>query len=139
MKIDYATKRDLRWLSKEIKDLKKKEILNSIKNKEIIIARINKKPVGSLKYCLFWSRFPMIEAIWVEEKYQRKGIGKKLFNSLERIAKTKRQKIVMSSYESKAKHSASFHKSLGFKIAGVINNFKPIQKDKEVIVIKRIK
>lgn len=81
----------------------------------IFIAKHDGKSVGLLTYTLWWGNTAFLELIHIQDKFQRKGIGKSLLKNAASEIKFKKLKILTSSCEQTNNDSHSFHKALGFE------------------------
>lgn len=136
--ISFATSDDLGYLTSR-EDIAEDVIVKKIKNEEYIVAKNNDVPVGYLRFSFFWSKIPYIDIIKVEENYRKQGIGSRLLEFLEKYAVEKGQTIIMSSSQKDETEPQEWHRRMGFREAGIIKNFSPIQDVPEIIFIKEVK
>ena len=139
MDINFADESATGYLIKNDNHCKEDMILSKIKRKEYIIAKNNDEFVGFLRFGYLWSKIPYIEVIAVEDEHQRKGIGKAMLMFLEDHARKIGEKIILSSSEEAESAPQEWHKHMGFKKAGRIDDLKPVQESPEIIFIKKIK
>lgn len=139
LKISIADEKDLRYLLKNDRHIKRKTILKKIKLGEYIIGKLKNEYVGFLRFGYFWSAIPCIEVIGVEEEHRRKGIGRETVKFLENIAKKNKQKFVISSSTGNEKDPQNWHKKIGFKEIGKLKQLNYPSKIPEVFFIKKIK
>ena len=135
--IDFATQGDLNWI-KQNDHLKSENVVQKIDKKEYIVAKINNKPIGYLRFSLFWSEIPYIDIITVEDEHKRQGVGKAMLDFLERYAIKNNIKVVMSSSQQDEAQPQEWHRKMGFKDAGAIEHFQPIQDVPEIIFLKKL-
>ena len=133
IKIRFANLSDLAWLNRHEKWVSKSTKKQNIEQKQYIVVELNSKLIGALRYELWWGHLPFLAIIWVEDEYQKKGIGKSLLNFLEEyLRKNKYSKLLSSSDDSGAQ---KWHLKVGFKKSGYIDN---LQKEKEVVFFKEL-
>ena len=77
----------------------------------------NKKPVGILRYNLFWDNIPFCTMLFISCDYQKRGYGKKLMEYWESDMKAKGYGMVLTStqVDEEAQH---FYRKLGYKDCG---------------------
>ena len=134
--VSFADISDLFWIVENDTHIPKEIIERKLQENEYLIARMNGEPVGCLRFGLLWSMIPFIEVIWVEDRFQRRGIGRELVCCLEDHARSKRQKIIMSSSQADEPDAQAFHRSIGFRDAGALSDMRPLQSVTEVFFVK---
>ena len=134
--VDFASKDDEAWLFDNDASLARNIIQAKIERREYIIAKGDERYLGFLRLSYLWSFIPFIEVIAVEDVYQRQGVGKKMVSLLEEFARQQGQQLIMSSSDDAG--AQEWHRRIGFEQAGAITDFEPIQKDPEIIFIKRL-
>ncbi|MCG8541714.1 MAG: GNAT family N-acetyltransferase [Clostridia bacterium] len=92
-------------------------LYRKIKDNEVIIAKIDNRIIGWLRYGYFWDSIPFMNMLMIDKRYRRKGIGKSMVEFWEKEMKVKGYKTLMTSSLSKelAQH---FYRKLGYKDAG---------------------
>ena len=88
-----------------------------IKEKEIIIVKINNQIIGWLRFGFFWDFIPFISMLVINQEYRSKGVGKKLVQYWENEMKNKKNKLVMTSTLSN-EEAQHFYRKLGYVDAG---------------------
>ena len=111
---------------------------NKVKAGEYIIAKVADEPVGCLRFGHFWSTIPHIEVIWVEDRFQRRGIGQAMVCFLEDHARARGQKLIMSSSQADEPGAQAFHRKIGFRDAGALVDLRPLQNVTEVVFVKEV-
>ena len=122
IKIRYAGKDDLIWLSENDEHISMDIIKNKIKNKEIYIVENNKKNIGWLRYNLFWDNVPFMTMIYLLEECRKLGIGTKLIKYWENEMKQNGYKSVLTSTQSNEEEQ-HFYRKMGFKEIGGFKYF----------------
>jgi ribosomal protein S18 acetylase RimI-like enzyme len=125
MKNEYI--KDFSNISGETININKKQIINEFeetlkkRNTNIIMIEVNKEIVGFMK--LNWMKskiknFAYLEDIFVKEKYQGKGYGKKLFREFMKIGKEKKVEKMGLGTRIENKRAIEMYKKYGFEIIG---------------------
>jgi phosphinothricin acetyltransferase len=90
----------------------------------VIIAEINDVVVGFGSFGIFrpWQayQYSVEHSIYVDEKAQGKGIGKKLLGQLINLATQQKYKTMIAGVDATNKNSIEFHKKVGFVEVGII-------------------
>lgn len=117
MKIEYANETDLNIINEYDEHISKEELLKSILDKRVTVAKDNDKIIAWTRYNLFWDNTPFLNMIFVLEEHRNSGIGKTLLDFWEKDMKNKNFKRVMTSTLSNetAQH---IYRNLGYKDAG---------------------
>ena len=110
-----------------------------IKEKRLILACTNKKPVGLLHFTLNFIDYPVayVELVFVSKTSRRLGIAKKLFNRAEKMIKTKGYAKIFSSTNPSNRISLEMHKKLGYKRCGSIYGIET-PTSREIFVYKNL-
>ena len=89
------------------------ELLLKIRDRRGYIICDNSKPIGVMRYNLFWDSIPFLTLIHFEESYRRKGFGKKSVLAWEKEMQGFGDKMVMTStqVDEEAQH---FYRKLGY-------------------------
>ena len=96
---------------------------NHLKN-ELCIAVENDTVVGIMTHDTHWSHgCNFLSYLYVHKDHRRQGVAKKLVEGFLKISKkNQNEKYVYSSTDVNNNASIKFHLSMGFEIAGTINN-----------------
>lgn len=117
--MDYATGKDKDfWFSLD-RHMSENEFLLKVRDKRGYIIKDDEKPIGVLRYNLFWDNTPFLNLIYIEESYRRKGFGKIAMLHWEDEMHMLGYKVVMTStqVDEDAQH---FYRKLGYKDAGCL-------------------
>jgi L-amino acid N-acyltransferase YncA len=91
----------------------------------VIVAEIAGEVIGFGMYSEFRFReayqFTVEHSVYLDEKFQGKGIGKLLLVRLIELAKTQKMHTMIGVIDSENQDSIAFHKKFGFKTVGVLN------------------
>jgi ribosomal protein S18 acetylase RimI-like enzyme len=99
--------------------LSKNEFQLKIRDKRGYVICDDDKPIGVMRYNLFWDNTPFLTMIYLIEPYRRKGFGRKAMQYWENEMRDLGYKIVMLSTQvnEEAQH---FYRKLGYKDNGGI-------------------
>ena len=117
MIIEYAIESDLDIINEYDKHIAKEELLKSILDNRVTVARDNNKIIAWTRYNLFWDNTPFLNMIFVLEEYRNDGIGKELIEFWENDMRNKGSKMVMTSTLSN-ENAQHFYRKLGYKDSG---------------------
>ena len=97
--------------------LPEKEFDNKVQTKRGYILLLNDKPIGLLRYNLFWDNTPFCTMVFVDWEYQRKGYGRKLIEYWEQDMKAQGYQMLLTStqVDEEAQH---VYRKLGYKDCG---------------------
>ncbi len=99
------------------KHLPEEEFVNKVRDKRGYVLEEDGKPVGLLRYNLFWDNTPFCTLLFVDCPYQKKGYGRLLMEHWEADMKEKGYGMVLTStqVDEEAQH---FYRKLGYKDCG---------------------
>ena len=117
LKIRYLTASDKEFWYRLDKHLPETEFENKVRAKRGYILLLDEKPIGLLRYNLFWDNTPFCTMLFVDPEYQRKGYGKHLMEYWENDMKMQGYKMLLTStqVDEEAQH---FYRKLGYKDCG---------------------
>ncbi len=138
MTIRYAEKADKEfWFSLD-RHLPQAEFDRKIRDNMGYIITEGDKPVGLLRYNLFWDNTPFCSMLYIDPAYQGKGYGKALLSYWESDMKRTGYGMVMTStqVDEVAQH---FYRKNGYKDAGgFVINIPAYEQPMEMIMLKEI-
>ena len=117
MGIRFVRQEDkLFWYSLD-KHLPEGEFNKKVRDNQGYIIFVNDKPVGLLRYNLFWDNTPFCTMLFIEGQYQRQGFGRSLMEHWEKDMKSKGYEMVLTStqVDEDAQH---FYRKLGYRDCG---------------------
>lgn len=138
IKIDYASKRDESFWFELDSHISRDEFELKIRDKRGYVISDEDKPVGIMRYNLFWDIIPFLTFIHFTEAYRGKGLGKQAMIFWESEMKKLEYKMLMTStqVDEEAQH---FYRKLGYKDRGSLFLDKtPFEQAQEVFLIKVI-
>jgi len=118
--ISFATKPDNLFL-KSNTQLPHRTLNQKLLNKEIIVAKSDRKSIGLLILDFLWNHIPFISLIWIDEKYRRLGVGRALLIFLENYLIENNNEPLISSSMENVKDVQAWHQHMGFKECGLIS------------------
>jgi len=138
LKIKYVSKEDKAfWFSLD-KHLSENEFELKIRDKRGYIIYDDEKPVGLMRYNLFWDNIPFLTLIYIHESEQGKGIGKQAMLYWENEMRDIGYKMVMTSTQvnEEAQH---FYRKLGYKDKGALFlDNTPFEQPQEMFMLKNL-
>ncbi len=117
IKICYVQSSDKEfWFSLD-KHLSEIEFYKKVRDKQGYVLFADNLPVGILRYNLFWDNTPFCTLLYISEKYQKNGYGKKLMNfwESEMLSLGYDWLLVSTQSDESAQH---FYRALGYKDCG---------------------
>ena len=117
IKIRYVEASDKEFWYSLDKHLPETEFENKVYTKRGYVLSLNNKPVGLLRYNLFWDSVPFCTMIFIDCQYQGKGYGKQLIQYWENDMKRRGYEMLLTStqVDEKAQH---FYRKLGYTDCG---------------------
>ena len=117
IKIRYVEASDKEFWYSLDKHLPETEFENKVYTKRGYVLSLNNKPVGLLRYNLFWDSVPFCTMIFIDCQYQGKGYGKQLIQYWGNDMKRRGYEMLLTStqVDEKAQH---FYRKLGYKDCG---------------------
>ena len=118
--------------------LPEKEFDHKVQTKRGYILLLNDKPIGLLRYNLFWDNTPLCTMVFVDWEYQRKGYGRKLIEYWEHDMKSQGYQMLLTStqVDEEAQH---VYRKLGYKdCGGFVIDIPEFAQPMEMFFIKSI-
>ena len=125
------------WYSLD-KHLPKQEFENKVRDKRVYVLLDNDKPIGLLRYNLFWDNTPFCTMLFIDSDNQGKGYGKKLMEYWENDMKAQGYGMLLTStqVDEEAQH---FYRRLGYKdCGGFVIDVPGYEQPMEMFMIKAI-
>ena len=97
IQIEYVKNEDKEFWYKLDSHLPESEFEKKIRDKEGYVLFVDSKPVGILRYNLFWDNTPFCTLLFIDWNEQKKGYGKLLINHWEKDMKQQGYGIVLTS------------------------------------------
>lgn len=125
------------WYSLD-KHLPETEFADKVRTKRGYVLLLNEKPVGLLRYNLFWDNTPFCTMLFVDAAYQGNGCGKQLMEHWENDMKTQGYGMLLTSTQADetAQH---FYRKLGYKdCGGLVMDLPCCAQPMELFFVKEI-
>lgn len=125
------------WYSLD-QHLPESEFSNKVRDKRGYVLLENGKPIGLLRYNLFWDNTPFCTMLFIDWAYHNKGYGKKLMEYWETDMKRQGYGIVLTStqVDEDAQH---FYRKLGYKdCGGFVVDIQGYEQPMELFLIKAL-
>lgn len=136
VEIRYAREDDRDFWYSLDKHLPLQQFYNKTRDKTGYVLLEDNKPVGLLRYNLFWDKFPFCTMLFIEQNYQRKGYGRKLMEHWENDMKSKEYGMLLTStqVDEDAQH---FYRKLGYKdCGGLVIDVPEFKQPMELFLVK---
>ncbi len=133
--IRYAAQSDAPyWYSLE-KHMAKSEFDLKVRDRRCYLIGDGDRPVGILRYGLFWDNTPFLNLLYLEEGGRGKGFGTKAMAHWEKEMRALGYEAVMASTQAdeKAQH---FYRKIGYRDCGCL--MADEQEALEIFLIKRV-
>lgn len=114
------------------------EFKKKIRDKQGYILLENNKPIGLLRFHLFWDNTPFCTMLFIDRNYRGKGFGKTLMEYWEADMKSQGYDMLLTStrVDEEAQH---FYRKLGYKDCGsVVIDVPKYEQPMELFLIKAI-
>lgn len=136
--IRYVQLSDKEFWYRLDKHLSNSEFEKKARDKQGYILFEDNKPIGLLRFNLFWDNTPFCTMLFVDWNYQRKGFGKKLVEHWEADMKSQGYGMLLTStrVDEEAQH---FYRKLGYKdCGGFVVEIPEYEQPMEMFLIKAI-
>lgn len=136
--IRYVHNDDKEFWFKLDKHLPEAEFTNKVRDKRGYILSYDNKPVGLLRYNLFWDNTPFCTLLFIDREYRNKGYGKMLMEYWENDMKSQSYGMVLVStqVDEGAQH---FYRKLGYKdCGGLVIDIPRYAQPMEMFMVKAI-
>ena len=118
--------------------LDRNEFNNKVYLKQGFVIEYENKPVGVMRYNLFWDQIPFLNLIYIKDDFHNKGIGRQAMLSWEEEMRKLGHKLVMTStmVEETSQH---FYRKLNYTDCGcLVKNFEPFVETMEMFMMKQL-
>ncbi|GKX66413.1 GNAT family N-acetyltransferase [Inconstantimicrobium mannanitabidum] len=125
------------WYSLD-KHLPNKEFEKKVRDKMGYIILEDEKPIGILRYNLFWDNTPFLTLIFIDWSYHKKGFGRKAMDFWEQEMKNSGYGMIMVStqVDENAQH---FYRKLGYKDCGcLVMDIPQYEQPLEMFMVKAL-
>lgn len=138
IEIRYVRSEDKEFCYSLDKHLPEKEFENKVNSQRGYVLLDDNKPIGVLRYNLFWDNTPFCTMIFIDWDYQGKGYGKKLMEYWEKDMKSQGYGMLLTStqVDEGAQH---FYRKMGYRdCGGLIVNIPGYEQPMEMFMSKGI-
>ena len=117
MEIRFVTSGDKAFWHSLDKHLPEAELDKKVRDRQGYVLLLDGKPVGLLRYNLFWDNTPFCTFLFIEEPYRQQGLGRSLMNRWEQDMKAQGYGMVLTStqVDEEAQH---FYRKLNYRDCG---------------------
>jgi len=117
--IRYASKEDTSFWFTLDRHINESMFEIKIRDKQVYIILDGSKPIGVMRYNLFWDNTPFLTLIALDESYQGKGFGSKAMKCWENEMQKSGYKLIMTSSQSN-EQAQHFYRKLGYLDSGCL-------------------
>ncbi len=138
LEIRYVQLEDKEFWYRLDEYLPEAEFVNKVRDKRGYVLFDDKKPIGLLRYNLFWDNVPFCTMLFIDLNFQGKGYGKALMEYWENDMKAQGYGMILTStqVDENAQH---FYRKLGYKdCGGFIIDIPKYAQPMEMFMIKAI-
>ena len=138
VKIRYLETSDKEFWYTLDRYLSEAEFENKVRTKRGYILLLDDKPIGLLRYNLFWDNTPFCTMLFIDWEYQGKGYGKQLIEYWEMDMKLQGYGMLLTStqVDENAQH---FYRKLGYRdCGGFVVDIPEYAQPMEMFLIKAI-
>lgn len=138
LQIRYVQLEDKAFWYRLDKHLPEREFERKVREKRGYVLLDDNKPIGLLRYNLFWDNTPFCTMLFVDRNNQKKGYGKKLMEHWEADMKSQGYGMLLTStqVDEKAQH---FYRKLGYRdCGGFVIDVPGYEQPMELFLIKDI-
>jgi len=135
-KIRYASDCDKPFWFELDKHISEGEFILKVRDKRGYIISDSSKPVGIMRYNLFWDNTPFLTLIYLEKSYRYRGFGRQAILFWESEMRNLGYKMVMTStqVDEQAQH---FYRKLGYLERGsLFLDNTPFKQPQEMFMLK---
>ena len=139
MEIRYAEADDKSFWYSLDQHLPEAEFDKKVRDEQGYILLVDNKPVGLLRYNLFWDNTPFCTLLYIKDQYQKQGFGRALMEHWEQDMRTRGYGMVLTStqVDENAQH---FYRKVGYKDCGGLTVDVPgYEQPMELFLVKCIK
>ncbi|MFT4146526.1 MAG: GNAT family N-acetyltransferase [Mobilitalea sp.] len=125
------------WYSLD-RHLPEAEFNKKVADKRGYIILDNEKPIGVMRYNMFWDNTPFLTLIYIDFAYHKKGYGRKAMDYWEKEMSDQGFKLLMTStqVDENAQH---FYRKLGYKDCGcLVLDLPGFEQPLEMFMVKAI-
>ncbi len=125
------------WYSLD-RHLPEAEFHNKLAEKRGYIILDDEKPIGLLRYNMFWDNTPFLTLIYIDFAYHKKGYGRKAMEYWEKEMSEQGFKLLMTSTQVD-ENAQNFYRKLGYKDCGcLVLDLPGFEQPLEMFMIKAI-
>lgn len=106
--LGFCVESDYNYLSEAV-------VKGKIKEKAVVLAEADGKPIGYLRIEYLWLEIPYLGVIGVDEEYQRRGVGTAMIKFLEEHLRKHGHKLLYSSSQADEPSPQMWHRKIGFE------------------------
>ncbi len=135
MKIRYVHAGDREFWYTLDKHLPEAEFLNKIASRSAYVICVSDRPVGLLRFSLFWDEIPFMNMLYIAEAFRKRGFGRMLVEFWENDMQKRGFSRVLTSTQSN-EDAQHFYRKLGYRDCGgfIVSKGDPL----ELMLVKEL-
>ena len=138
VEIRYMKMTDKQFWYRLDKHLPETEFENKVLTERGYVLLLDDKPIGLLRYNLFWDNTPFCTMLFIDQSYQRKGYGKQLIEYWEKDMKSQGYGMLLTSTQVD-EDAQLFYRKQGYKdLGGFVLDIPGYAQPMELILGKSI-
>ena len=138
MEIRFITTEDKAFWYSIDKHLPEKEFYKKIRDNQGYLLIVDDKPVGLLRYNLFWDNTPFCTLIYIEEQHQKQGLGQAMMVRWEQDMRKQGYGMALTSTQVD-EDAQNFYRKLGYKDCGGLTVDVPgYEQPMELFMVKQL-
>ena len=138
MKIRYLLSEDKPFWYSLDRHLPEAEFEKKVRDRQGYVLIADGRPVGLLRYNLFWDNTPFCTLLFIEEQHRNQGFGRSLMERWEQDMKSLGYGMILTStqVDEEAQH---FYRKLGYKDCGGLTVDVPgYEQPMELFMVKKL-
>lgn len=138
IEIRYAQMADQEFWYSLDRHLSGKEFSNKVRDKQCYVISEKGRPIGILRYNLFWDNTPFCTMLFIDRGYQGMGYGRRLMEYWEEDMKCQGYGMVLTStqVDEAAQH---FYRKMGYKdCGGLVVDIPGYEQPMEMFMVKAV-
>lgn len=139
LEIKYVTPEDQDFWYSLDNHLPKKEFQYKVQTRQGYVLSLDDKPVGLLRYNLFWDNIPFCTMLYIDTGFQGKSYGKELMRHWEKDMLKQGYGMLLTSTQSD-EDAQHFYRKLDYKdCGGLIIDVPDYAQPMEIFFVKSLK
>ncbi len=136
--IKYVEEKDKEFWYTLDRHLSESEFKKKVADKRGYVILDEEKPIGILRFNMFWDNIPFLTLIYIDSSYHKKGYGRKAMEFWEDEMAKQGYKMIMTSTQAD-ENAQHFYRKLGYKDCGcLVLNIPGFEQPLEMFMAKAL-